>query len=585
MLRWGVQRGRLSHWRDRPGAGCAARLFSILAQRLGAAAPEEQARIIEALGSFRTREAVRLLGRYLGDAKPAVSAAAVSALSRLSARDDLGNDRGVWAAWVHEVDGISDSLWRLRLIGALAAKNDHLLAERHDAVSQLTDALRKLHLATKAEERPALLASLLDNEIPAVRNLGFELVARELSATGHLDGPVGVAALKLLQNPEAAVRGSAAVLVRQLAPPGAETAIADALVTENDPAAASDLLLAAARWPSPAVVAPVLRWIDAGPPAADSATEAAWWLLRAGELGPGDEERVLGAVRHTAVEGLSPAGVSLLASLGDDEDRERLAPLLTASSAALRQVTGESLVWYPRYRKAILDAAAKDPDLFDVACRAVVVDEPTADGLRSLLALPKPSAEVAQAAILRVARRMPADDLRAVSLEVTDPVLKRALLADLTSPERVMSQKSDPKMMGAIADGAADLADMDLNQGQADAALATLDAVGLPEGVGDAARLACLRCTAQLALGRLEDAQHVEGTCESWIRGLEMAKATPGAGKILAALDARFPELTPEQRVRVDAVREQVKRACRVITEVGPPRPVSPVATAGAGHF
>src|SRR6185295_2164702 len=179
-----------------------------------------------ALGSFRTRDAARLLGRYIGEDQPkTVSAAAMSALARLTARDDLGQDRPAWAAWLREIDGMSESQWRLQLIAALAARNDRLAAQRHDAIAQLTDSLRKLHLATKAEDRPAMLASMLEDGIPAVRDLGFELVARELSATGHLDGPVGIAALKLLKHSDAAVRSSAAVLVRQLAPPDAEQAV------------------------------------------------------------------------------------------------------------------------------------------------------------------------------------------------------------------------------------------------------------------------------------------------------------------------------------------------------------------------
>ncbi len=407
-------------------AGCGA-------QRLAGAAPEETAQVIEALGSFRMREAVRVLGRYLVDVPGPVASAAMTALGRLSGRDDLGQDVGAWTAWLTETEGRTDAQWRLRLIAALAARSDRLAAQRHDAVSQLTDSLRKLHLATKADERPKLLADMLKDEIPAVRNLGFELVARELSATGHLDGPVGVAALKLLKHQDPQVRSSAAVLVRQLAPPDAEQAVADALITETYPGAASDLLLAAARWPSAAVVVPVLNWIQSGTVAGDSATEAAWWLYRAGELGPEESERVLEAIRRVPPENLIPAGVALLAELGSEEDRGRLVPLLTCSSAPLRQAAGEALIWYPEHRAAILAAAAKDPNLFDVASHAVLVDDPTAAGLRALLALPKPSPELAREAILRVAGRVPADELYEVSKEVEDPALKRAILGDLVS--------------------------------------------------------------------------------------------------------------------------------------------------------
>jgi hypothetical protein len=553
-------------------ADAPARLYPLISQRLAAAAPEETGRIIEALGSFRTREAAKLLGRYLTDSPPAVESAALASLARLSARDDLGQEKAAWAAWLHEVDGMTEPQWRLRLISALAARSDRLSSQRHDAVSQLTDALRKLHLATKAEERPALLASLLEDDIPAVRNLGFELVARELSVTGHLDGPVGQAALRLLKHADPQVRSSAAVLVRQLAPSGAEQAVAEALLIETDATAASDLLLAAARWPSRPVIAPMLHWIQSGTPAADAATETAWWLFRAGELGPEEAAQVLAAVRRNPPEGLMPSGVSLLAALGNDEDRAGLVPLLAASSASLRQAAGEALLWYPEHRGAILRAAAKDPDLFDVAARTVMVDEPTAEGLRSLLALPKPSPEMTRTALLRVASRVAADELHAVCKEVADAALKRALLANLASAERVMSEKGEPARMAAIAAGVCDLAELDLTQGQAESALATLDAAPYADGVADAKHLAGLRCTAQLAMGRIEEVQNLDATADAWIRGLEMAHGA-NAGKVLAALEAKFTDLTPDQKARVQAVRATLKPEDLVSTVEGPPSP------------
>jgi hypothetical protein len=551
-----------------------ARLFPMMAQRLAVASPGESVAIIEALGSFRSREAAHLLGRYIGpDQPPPVAAAALASLARLSARDDLGVDRDAWGAWLREVEAMSEPQWRLRLIAALAARNDRLAAERRDAVSQLTDSLRRLHLATKPEDRPALLASLLEDAIPQVRDLGFELVARELSATGHLDGPVGMAALKLLSHPDPAVRSNAAVLVRQLAPAGADKAVAAALSAENDASAASDLLLAAARWPTPAAVAPVLRWIQSETPAADAATEAAWCLLRAGDLDAEASRRVLAAVRRVPTDSMFPAGVSLLAALGEDEDRERLVPLLSSQSASLRQAAGEALIWYPRHRAAILAAAASDPDLFDIASRAVVVNDPTAHGLRSLLALPQPSPELARAAIMRVANRVPAADLRMVIGEVTDPTLKRDLLSNLLSPERLMSERDNPPMMAAIAAGACDLAELELVQARPEAALAALDAVANQGGAAESGRATELRCTADLALGRVEYAERLNAGAESWLRGLEMARGA-AAAKVLGALEAKFTDLESAQKARLEAVRARIKAETpEPAPDVGPPVP------------
>jgi hypothetical protein len=265
---------------------------------------------------------------------------------------------------------------------------------------------------------------------------------------------------------------------------------------------------------------------------------------------------------------MSPAAISITSALGDDDDRQRLVPLLTSSAAPQRQAAGEALLWYPQHRPAILAAAANDPDLFDVASRAVVVDEPNADGLRALLALPKPSPELTRTAVLRVAGRMGADDLRAVANEVADPDLRRALLINLVAPERVMSEKSAPAKLAAIIAGVCDLAELDLSQNHPDAALAVVDAATFADGSDQAARLAGMRCTALLALGRLADAQQLDAGADCWLRGLEMAQR-PSA-EAVSALESRFTGLTGEQKLALDNLKAKVK-ALGPSAEVGPP--------------
>ncbi|HYE60691.1 MAG TPA: hypothetical protein VD997_01730 [Phycisphaerales bacterium] len=556
-------------------ADAPMRLFPCVTQRLASAPSDEAFVLIEVMGSYRTRDSVRILGRYLAEGvEPRLQQAAVGALTRLSARDDIPAEARRWTAFVAEHEALTDSQWRARLLDALTAKERRTEASRQLAIGQLVEALRKLHLATPAEERPAYLASLLLNDASEVRTLGFELVSREMSVTGRMDGPVGVAALQLLEHADPRTRASAAVLVRQLAPDGAAEPIARALARETDSAAASDLLLAAARWPSEQVVAAVLRWVAPGSGAGESAFEAARWLFRAGLLQGEAAAAVLSAARAAGEEALTPAAISLLSALGTDEDRARIVPLLRSLRAATRQAAGEALVWYPEFSEAILEAAASDADLFDVACRSVLAAEPTEGAVRWLLLLPRPSAELAMPTLLRTANALTARELLDISRSIDDAGLRRGFLTLLTSPTRLMFEKADPEMLRAIAEGVVELADLELSERQPEAALAALDNAPFAELLVESERLSSVRCAALLGLGQVQLARPFQVPAEAWIRGLQLAASKEQGGAILAEIEQRFASvLTMEQRATLDLLRAEINAADEARRAAENPKP------------
>jgi hypothetical protein len=383
--------------------------------------------------------------------------------------------------------------------------------------------------------------------------------------------------LTLLRHSDAAVRANAAVLVRQLAPEGAEEGVAAALDAETDPGAAADLLLAAARWPSAEVVPSVLRWASAGSSATDAAFEAAWWLYRAGQLQGDAAGQMLAVVRATPESEMTPAAVSLLSALGNNDDRARIVPLLRSSQGAVRQAAGEALVWYPEFNEQILDAAAYDADLFDIASRAVLVNEPTAATVRQLLMLPLPSNDVAQPAVIRTANGLTADELLSVSRDVADPTLRRALLTLLVSPVRLMSEKADPVMLAAISEGVVELADLELSEQKPEAAIALLDDAPYAEPLVDAGRLGSLRCAALLGLGQVEVAQGFNVPVEAWIRGLGLARGTPAAARILQEIESRFGStMTPQQKGELDVIRKELAAEDAAKKAAERPRPHEP---------
>jgi hypothetical protein len=347
------------------------------------------------------------------------------------------------------------------------------------------------------------------------------------------------------------------VLARQLAPEGAGAAVAEALAAETDPAAAHDLLLAAARWPSQDVIDPVLRWMEAGDPVAEAATEAAWWLQRAGELQGAAASRALGTVRLREDAAMTPAAVALLAALGSSEDVARVAGLLGSSSGAVRMAAAEALVWFPEFAPQIITAAAEDPELFELASRAILVNNPSEEGLRTLLALPQPSSDIAIRSILRTANGVNARDLLNVVRDVHDPTLQRSLLGALVAPPRLMSGKADPTMLTSIAEGTLQLADLELSEHQPEAALGVLDGAPFAEPLVDAERLGSLRCAALVGTGQVEAARGLRVPAAAWLRGLELARNLPAAGAILQEIETQFGStLTDDQKAQLDAVKK-----------------------------
>lgn len=560
---------------DRPEA--PTELFEIIADRLPKTPPEEQPKVLRALGAFRSREAARLALEYTRDGLPnAVQEAAFDALVHLSGRDRIPRETQAWRDWLTRMEALSELEWRDRVLRALARRSDEEAARVADLAGKLTDALRRLHLATPPDERGALLESMLRDTEPAVRKVGLELVARELSASSPIDAPVSEAILGLLADSDAQVRASAARLVRQLAPDKGPEAITRALLLEQDPRAAAAMLTAASRWPMPDQIETVLKWLASSGPAKDPACDAAWSLYKAAHLNDSDQQRLLSLVQDWSDESLTPSACGVLASLGSEADRERLRPLLFAPEGSVRNAVIEALLWYPEYLDDIVKAAREDPDLFDAASRALLLHEPTAQGLRTLISLPHPAADTALVGITRLARALSANDLLQVSKAVKDDALRVTLLKQLTSDQREMSERVDPSKLAALAEGMMTLADLQLASREPDQALITLESSPFfgPQAAPAPRGFRSLRCAALAALGRIDAADEAGGPPEAWVRGLEVAVKQPFAPALGEEIKRRFGAgLGDDLDKKVDSLLKQAAAA-----REGKPAGAAPVA-------
>lgn len=560
-------------------------LFPMIVKRFQTASVDELPRLLTSLGGFRSRVAARLALTYTqGDVDAETAAAAFGALIRISGREELGSDVQEWSSWLAAADSLSELEWQRSLIESLAAQADREKLKRREAVGELSDIYRRLHVATPTQDRSTLLISMLKSPLVEVRDLGFELIQREVSETGRLDERVGDAAVGLLLDNNPKVRGLAAVLIRQVAPPSAAGVIVTALDRESDPRAASDLLLAATRWPSRDSVAAVLKWLERESDAQDAAIEACLRFSKAGELSKAESQRVLRVIRTRPLNSLTPAGVSLLIELGDKSDRDATLPLLTASAPAVRTATGESLLWYSEYQDQIIAAAQVYDDLMPIAARTVMVHTPDATRFRSVAALPASTSEARLNALLLLASIMPATQVLDVlsDPQIQDP-LRSGLLATLTSPTRVMSEGVIPQNLAAIKQGILLSAMDDLNRGDSVGALAVLDTPVIAEDSQESAEAGAIRLSALLGLGRISEAQRVgalnEYPLQAYLRGFELAKSSSYAPDVARLVMDRCAKKLDETQVAMlqRAIKLGVGASTNAVEELvaGPPAPPS----------
>lgn len=497
------------------------------------------------LGAIRTRESAAVLVRYSVEGKPRqVRDAAMAALARLSGREDIGPDAAAWRAWFERSKAMSEAEWSRSIADAFATQAKRSRVDRNAVVSRVVDLYRKLHLSTQNKERSEFLAGILRDDIPEVRALGFELVGRELSAGLPQGGEIGEAAIGLLSHADTVTRTNAALLVNQLAPPGAEAPLLSALRTEQDPPATAAMLGALARYPTEHARPLIIERLGEDGELGAAAQAACLSLARAGVLRTSDRRAVLEIMRSLKPGALAPAGCHLLAMLGDETDREFLIAPLNSDSAPLRQAAAFALSPDPEMTDAIISAAANDPDLYPHAARAILLHRPTASGYFDLRALKGATPEAEREGRLLIIPAIPATDVWSIARQVTDATEIDDLLNSLVKPARVMSESVSVAKARAMLAGGLRLARLRLDAGRADDCLAAIGAVAdllPPDTTSDAhVELLSMEVAALLLLDRAELAQSLDAPCSAWLDGLRRSLGKPHARALADLIATKF---------------------------------------------
>ncbi len=355
----------------------AARSSSVLTETTPASVgPDDRQRLIAVVAQERTQASVQTL---IGELQyEATRQPAFDALVLLTGRADLGPHLANWSSWSQTHVDLTESEWQEELLSTAIRRLTTIETRLHKAERTLADAFRRLYLVTQDTARPALLIELMTSDQQGLRSLGFELADRELAANATLDSSVADAAVVLVEHSSATTRASAARLVSRLAPGGAAEVVTRALVNEEDAAAADALLLAAARWPNPELVEPMLRWIGT-PSTAESACQTGVALYEAGLILSDDARERIRAVLTPIQPDASTTRLMLVAQTGIATDREEIAALLLHETPRVRLAAAEALARTPAGIPVLIESLRLErsivPDVLTVLAKHDLLDQ------------------------------------------------------------------------------------------------------------------------------------------------------------------------------------------------------------------
>ncbi len=360
--------------------------------------------------------------------------------------------------------------------------------------ARLKDVYRRLYVQESPEGRSAILRELITDPEAGLRELGFELAQRELSAGNRVGPEVGEAALKQLRAEDPATRARAALLVSRLAPDDAGEEMASAIARETDPEAAAALLRAGVRWPERLPIDAVVRWADPERGTPGAAAEAGWALHRVGRLTDSASEPLLAALRGAPPEAIGADGLRLLVALGTTADRALVSGLLRHPDAPLRLAAATAAGSSEETTGALIAAAGHDATLYQAAVRGILRYQPGPGGILTILSLPTPNDPARGAGLVRAAQEAPV----AALIEAAESGLVKWSDAELLLGELAGGGARAAELTPATrARAGVRLAELRLEGGRPEAALAALGTGEPPPGL--AARAERVRLVALVA--------------------------------------------------------------------------------------
>jgi hypothetical protein len=533
--------------------------LALAAERVG----DDAASIVrDAIAYAQSREVVGVIMRRVAESESdRVDPETAGTLRSLTGRSWDVSERERWLSWWEVAEFLPEGAWRREIAGAFAARDARQTAEAERRLARLRDVYSRLHRATPAGERQALLVELITDPTTPLALLGFELGERELLNARGLGAEIADAARSRLRSETPVLREGAASLLRSMGDAASASIAVGALAEERDPSARLALLRLAALDPTERGAAIAAGLLDGTPVMSRAAADylaaaAAKNALVDGAL----RERVAQAALSTRPELIGPAHVALLDALRQPAATARIRALLEAEDPQVRLAAGRALASREEEIDRVIHAAEQQPDLAPVAVDAIVQHRPTADGL----ILAKRLAGVAEGdasddLTRRVARRADFNALGAI-LNVSTPSERRVCLDVVV--ERAASLNRDeitPVVAGLVLDAAA----IRIDDARPEEAIAAIEA--LPEEVSldeaTARRRWALLIESRARLSSLEGAG-VRGPIDAWLDALESvlrAGAEEAARRVALAIEQELAErLSDDQADRFETLRARL---------------------------
>ncbi len=415
------------------------------------------------------------------------------------------------------------------------------------ASEQLNEILalyRRLHIELDDDRRSLLIIDLFQDDRLELRQLGFELVDRDLSSSTVLKAEVGESAKELLKDPNPIVRSQAARLITRLVPLDAMIVLTESLKIETDSIAAEPMLLGIARWPNPEAVGTVRDWFLQPENPFSAACNAAWSLEIAGLWDTQiDHPLLINRLREVESTELNADGMKLIASFGDASDLEMLVSLLMSEIPNQQQWAGGALVETPRAVEMLAQAAEENDQLFQAAVSSLIRHRATPEGLRRLVSLPYSNDEIRTDAIMRMGDALELDRLsEAVGLADLNTAHSIMLLNRLLNGQVELSPSVSK---GIVLLGEIQLDELRPNRAY-EAAIALDDATLDP---AERSRIFSIKAEALILMGKHDEAIELNADPEHWISALNRSVDADLRHRIATTLLDSLGDSLSEERI------------------------------------
>lgn len=192
------------------------------------------------LGHHRTQAVAKLLMKLIESDEPeAVRQAAFESLGNLASEPELGSDQEAWREWWDINRRLTPARWDGQLLARFSQRSELLERQHRQAVARLVESQRQLLRATAHEQRPALLAAMLQDPLEPIRRLAVEQLDQRARAGELTDAILHEGLIERLDDVSPAIRLSSVKLLRNLRDESGSrqrtaAAVADRLTSLNE---------------------------------------------------------------------------------------------------------------------------------------------------------------------------------------------------------------------------------------------------------------------------------------------------------------------------------------------------------------